>query len=427
MVLNRIETSDLDIKDIECTSFSNDTIPLKRFGIQCIIAGFFCNFTIFGIGFTYGIFQEYYLSSDGPLRYEDESLVAIIGTTATSLVYLGVILQGKVRKYLKTFISMAVGSFVLSLGLIIASFCSKTWQFSLTQGLMFGIGSSLVYMPPTVYSPQYFNKYRGIAMWISFSGSGIGSLIFAFLTKYLMNIIGWKWTLRTLGLIGLIITLPCSFIVVPHPDYEEKKVSMSFYVHTFKSFSLYLQLFCGLFQSLGYLIPLTFMSTYAITLGFTSNQGATFIAINNVVNACSKILLGLLADYIGKEKMQLICCAGSMVAVYALWLVPQKGTYTAFVVIYGIFSGPIISLLPACISETFGIEVYYSISGFLYLCRGIGNYLGSPIAGLLLEDSKVGPSNYFGVIQYTGVAFFCATACSISFNLFLKYDKRIYK
>lgn len=400
---------------------------IRKLGMQCVVAGFLCNFTVFGVGFTYGVFQEFYLSANGPLSHENSSRVAVIGTLATSITYLGGIFQGKIRKHILTFAAMAVGSILLSLGMVLASFCKETWEFAMTQGIMFGLGGSLVYLPPVVYCPQYFDKHRGIAMGILFSGTGFGSLVFAFLTRALTSGVGWKWALRILGFIALAITMTCSFLVHPHPNYKVKNKSIWSQLYVFKSGAFYLQMSCALFQSMGYLIPLVFMSTYGVTLGFTSNQGATFIGINNVANACSKIVLGHAADYIGRFNMQLLCCAASMITIYALWLVPERGTFLAFVVLYGVALGPIISLLPACVTEAFGVEAYYSVSGLLYLFRGVGNMLGSPIGGLLIEGKGEYPRSYFNAIQYTGAVLAVATVCSVLCTVAQRLDKHHLK
>lgn len=397
---------------------------IKKNGILCVVAGFFCNFTVFGIGFTYGIFQEFYLSADGPLRGADPAKVAIVGTLATSVTYMGAVFQAQIRNYVPTYVAMAIGSVLLSLGMILASWCRRTWEFALTQGLMFGLGSSLVYMAPVVYSPQYFDKHRGAAMGCVFAGTGFGSLFFSFVSRALISDIGWQWTLRILGLIALVITMTCSFFVHPHPDYKPRKSAVGRKLYVFKSFAFYLQMLCGLFQAVGYLIPLVYMSTYGVSLGYSSKQGAIFIALNNVINALSKIVVGQGADYIGRLNMQLICCIGCTMTVYGLWLVSEKSTFLAFVVLYGVTSGPIISLLPACLTEVFGIDVYYSVSGMLSLCRGIGNFLGAPMAGLLIDSHTTKPSGYFNAIQYTGASFAVASMFSLAFNAAQNVDRK---
>lgn len=398
--------------EIEDPEVESSIEKIRRQGIQILIAGFFTNFIVFGVGFTYGVFQEFYLSPEGPLSHESAATVALIGTLATSITYMGAVFLSTIRQYVPTNISMCVGGILLSMGLICASWCTKVWQFALTQGIMFGLGSSATYIPPIVFAPQYFNKHRGIAMGIVFAGTGFGSLVFAFLTRYLIVHLGWQWAVRILGFISMAVTMVCSQFVHPHPNFLSNTGSILVSSSVLKSRKFNLQMFGALLQAMAYLVPLVYMASYGTTLGFSSNQGATFIAINNVVNAISKVVLGHFADNIGKINMLTLCCGMSMITVYALWLIPNRSTFISFVVLYGVTSGPIISLIPACLSETFGVQTYYSVSGMLYLFRGIGNLLGSPIAGLLIKGNPGNTSSYFNVIQYTGAALAASTICS---------------
>ncbi|SGZ56377.1 CIC11C00000002367 [Sungouiella intermedia] len=407
--VNSEPATTMEIEDLEVESSIE---KIRRQGIQILIAGFFTNFIVFGVGFTYGVFQEFYLSPEGPLSHESAATVALIGTLATSITYMGAVFLSTIRKYVPTNISMCVGGILLSMGLICASWCTKVWQFALTQGIMFGLGSSATYIPPIVFAPQYFNKHRGIAMGIVFAGTGFGSLVFAFLTRYLIVHLGWQWAVRILGFISMAVTMVCSQFVHPHPNFLSNTGSILVSSSVLKSRKFNLQMFGALLQAMAYLVPLVYMASYGTTLGFSSNQGATFIAINNVVNAISKVVLGHFADNIGKINMLTLCCGMSMITVYALWLIPNRSTFISFVVLYGVTSGPIISLIPACLSETFGVQTYYSVSGMLYLFRGIGNLLGSPIAGLLIKGNPGNTSSYFNVIQYTGAALAASTICS---------------
>lgn len=115
-----------------------------------------------------------------------------------------------------------------------------------------------------------------------------------------------------------------------------------------------LQILGSALQSAGYLNPLVYMPSYARTLGYSEGTDAVLIGVNNGVNALFKVILGYAADRIGRINMVVICCVISIITVFGLLLVHQQGAYISFVVIYGIFSGAIIALLPACVGELFG-------------------------------------------------------------------------
>lgn len=403
-----------------------DAAVTKRHGYFVIIAGFVNNFIIFGISFTYGVFQEFYLTPEGPLHGKSAAAVSLIGTISTCLTYSLGILNGPLSSRFPIRYIMCVGSTVMSLGMILAGFCDEqqTWQFALTQGVMYGVGASLSYLPPVVCGPQYWDKRRGIAMGLVFSGTGVGGLAMAPLSRKLISTVGWRWALRTLGLIAFCCTFAVSFLVHPHPNYRPSNIGLV-NLRIAKSLKFMTHVSGGFLQSAGYLIPLFYMSSYGETLGLSNSTGAVLIGVNNAVNAASKIVLGFIADYVGRINMLLFCCLMSATTVFALWLIPQQSTFISFVVLYGIFSGPIIALLPACLVELFGVQNYHSMSGLMYFSRGMGNLLGSPIAGLFVKKNSAGsPADYKNAILYNGALLAANCLCFIFLRGQIGYERK---
>ena len=407
---------DLAMESLEVENIPEDVEKLvlqllheNREGISVIILGFLCNFMVFGIGFSYGIFLEFYTSSTGPLKHYSSSKVALVGTVGTSLTYLIGIFNKTMMYYVKPRNVMILGSIIMTTGLLLAASSTHIYQFILTQGILFGVGSSFLYLPPVVCTPIFFNKHRAIAMGIVYSGTGFGGLVLATLTRYLIDEYGWRWCLRTLALINLVATILASFLLVVPKHQEFRSNNKLFNVSQVGSYRVWLQMAGTVLQSAGYLIPLFFMSKYAETLGFSKSQGAMFIGVNNAINAVFKIILGFGADYIGHLNMIIICSLASSISIFALWMVETRATFLSFVVVYGIFSGAIISILPACLVELFGVGNYQALNGLMVFGRGVGNMLGSPVAGLLIAGSGAYSSAYRNCIIYNGVLLFAST------------------
>lgn len=412
-----IGTTDDAIGDL-----SHDTLIRRSYMI--IAAGFIANFVIFGFAFTYGVFQDFYLSQSGPLFEKPISSVSIIGSVATGLTYLLTVMNNFLLRFLSIKQTMIIGSFLIAMGLICASFAHEIWQFALSQGVLFGIGSSMTYLPPVVHAPPYFNTHRGIAMGILFSGTGVGGLVLAPLTRYLISRVGWQWALRICGIISFTCLLPICFLVYPHPTYIASPSSSSAKIEPLNlklvfSRKFILHMSGALLQSAGYLIPGYYMSSFGQALGFSSSQGAVFIGVNNAVNAVSKVIVGHFSDRFGRLNMLVSCCLLSAITVFALWLTSTRDTFISFVVIYGVVSGPIISLLPTCMVELFGVQNYQSTTWFLYFCRGMGTFLGSPIAGLFVQNGAFSVHDYRNAILYNGSLFSANFLCFMCMRVFV--------
>lgn len=307
----------------------------------------------------------------------------------------------------------------MSLGLISASFAHEIWHFSLSQGVLFGIEGSMVYLPPIVHAPPYFTAHRGIAMGLLFSGSGAGGLALAPLTRHLISKYGWQWALRICGIFSFGALVPISFLVKPHESQAGDKTKGNFRLNLklMSSNKFILHMTGAFLQSAGYLIPGYFMSSFGQTLGFTQSQGAIFIGVNNAVNAASKIIVGYFADRVGRLNMLVLCCFLSYVSVLALWTVAERGTFVSFVILYGVASGPIVSLLPTCMAELFGVQYYQATTWFLYFSRGVGTFLGSPIAGLFIVNNGVAARDYQNAIIYNGMLFVLTFFCFLGMRL----------
>jgi MFS family permease len=101
------------------------------------------------------------------------------------------------------------------------------WHLFLTQALLVGIGSSMLYYPVISLTPVYFDRHRGFAMGIAMAGSGAGGLVLAPATQSLLVRYGAPVTLRVLGVWNLVICIALSFVIRPHPAYQPIRPSLA--------------------------------------------------------------------------------------------------------------------------------------------------------------------------------------------------------
>ncbi|KDE08182.1 hypothetical protein MVLG_01661 [Microbotryum lychnidis-dioicae p1A1 Lamole] len=107
-----------------------------------------------------------------------------------------------------------VGAFIASSGPFLASFCSKSFTgLLITEGLIFGIGQSLIFFPAATLPSSYFQKRRNMATGLTYAGGGIGGAGFSLLSSVLLRRWGVAWSLRCLSLVYLCITLPASYLI----------------------------------------------------------------------------------------------------------------------------------------------------------------------------------------------------------------------
>lgn len=70
--------------------------------------------------------------------------------------------------------SCAIGLVVLAIALVSSSFAQSVWQLVLTQGVLYGIGGSLLYCPVILFMDEWFVRRKGLGfgvMWVSYISS----------------------------------------------------------------------------------------------------------------------------------------------------------------------------------------------------------------------------------------------------------------
>ena len=145
--------------------------------------------------YSFGIFFTNFLTYFGDTR----SHTACIGSLFFSVPLLcGPIAALTTRKigYRK---STMIGGLIASVGFSCGDFSNSVTILCVTYGLISGFGISLPYFSSVVVDAVYFKKKRALATGIAESGAGVGTVIFAPLTNYLISVYGWRGALLIVG------------------------------------------------------------------------------------------------------------------------------------------------------------------------------------------------------------------------------------
>jgi len=304
---------------------------------------------------------------------------------------------------------------------------AQIWHLLLTQGFLYGIGSSMMYFPILSVAPEYFDQHRGSAMGFVLSGAGIGGLVLSPIIRILIAKISIRWTLRFLCFFNLLVSLPIALTAAPSRFTSRRVTHID--ISLAKKPAFILSTVAAFLQAGGNLVPLTFLSEFSTALGYSAGFGAILLAINNGVNSGSRILTGVAGDRFGRQNTLILTVVGSAITVCGFWLGSalngSKPLWLLFVVFYGIFAGGYNALFPTTIAEVFGMQAYASVNGFIYFVRGMGALFGSPVGGAILGDSIL--NNYRNVIWFDSALLFGASLCVIGVRYFDAVDKKGWK
>ncbi|KAM0806104.1 monocarboxylate transporter [Usnea florida] len=408
------------------------------------ICAFFAVFQTIGPNLSYGVFQTFYTASDQSILYPQEgsnkALIAFIGTLAAGLTWGGSIYVNPLMSRFPNPKHLAVpGCLLMSTAFLLASFSTKTYHLLLTQGLLYGIGSSLLYFPLISIAPEYFDRRRGTAMGLILSAAGLGGVAFSLTIRALLDRVGARWTLRALSLENFLVSLSTALTALPSRSANTPRPTLVNWTIARKP-AFILQTLAALLQASGNFVPMTFTPEFSVAVGYTAAFGAVLLAVNNGVNAVSRVLTGVLADAWGRQNVLILSVVGSALSVLVLWMGAahddremstgtsgdKQGLWVAFVVLYGMLAGGYMALFPVTISEVFGIQAYASVNGFVYFVRGCGAAFGAPVGGQILGEG-VGAGSYRRLIWYDGALLLGCSVCVLGVRGFDAVEKRRWR
>ncbi|KAH9854291.1 MFS general substrate transporter [Lenzites betulinus] len=378
--------------------------PSQTYQCLLVFAGFMMTFHVIGINSIYGLFQEFYTSPETNIRgaQGQDALVSLVGTIGSGLTWSGsIFVNPMIGRFENVKLISLTGAFIMSVGIFLASFSTQLWQLYLTQGLLYGIGSSMYYFPIMSLTPAYFDRNRGAAMGIVLAGSGVGGLVLSPVFHVLLTRLGIRWALRILGVWNFVLGIPISSVLTKKHGMAANvagrtRVSMAM----IKRGTFILQSLGALLQAAGNMVPVYFLTTYSVSvLSYSSSTGSLLLAINTAVNSAARIGMGILADRVGRQNTMVLSVIFSGIAVFALWYDSDRVRFLAFIVFYGILAGGYNALLPTTITEVYGVQNYSSVNAFIYFIRGLGALFGAPIAGVILGSHQRGTGTTGGMLN----------------------------
>lgn len=371
-----------------------------------VVMGAFCvQITSFGIVSSWGVMQDYFhqaLFSDNPQALVDLSFV---GTLALICINGGSpIVQVFVARYGLRPV-MITGTFLITLGMEMAGFATEVWHLYLTQGILFGLGASCMYVTVMSVTPQWFTKHRGLALGIVAGGSGAGGLILPFIITSLNRSMGSGWTYRVLGFICLACgTMSCILVKerVPRPR-EKKKLSQIVQFDVLRNTNFLMFCIASDIALFGYFIPLFFVPAYATHLGMSDSQGSSLISVCSAMNFVGRLAAGYMADRIGRLNSNIIFHLLTAISCFLIWTFAYSfGPLMAFSTVYGFSCGAYFTLMSPISASLLGMEKFPSGLSLLLLFNAFPVF-GANISSAI--ETAVTSEPFFTYKMFAGTAF----------------------
>ncbi|EGN95870.1 hypothetical protein SERLA73DRAFT_187115 [Serpula lacrymans var. lacrymans S7.3] len=391
---------------------------------RVVWGAFLVLFVQFGVMNSYGIFESQYLADQ--LRTDTASSISWIGTFQLFTFFFAGAFIGRLFDSFGPTPLIVPGSILLVFGLMMTSLCKEYYQFFLAQGLVFGIGSAMVFYPALSAITHWYLKRRGTMMGLTTAGSSLGGVVFPIVLNKLIPAVGFPWAVRVVAFICLAFLIPAIYLIkgrLPRRQFAGFGSLLDF--GGLKD-PVYLLFLVGSFVTvLGTYNPYYYIETFAVAHNYSPNVYLYVLAIQNAGSFFGRVIPGIMADKLGFMNILALACSGAALVLYTWLAVDSPAGLIVWAVAYGFTSGAFIALMPACIGKiTPDTTKYGGRAGLLFGFVSFAGLTGPPIAGALINHDGGNFRDmiiFSGVVCTAGACLFWAARFKFAPGLFVKF------
>ena len=294
-------------------------------------------------------------------------------------------------------IGRAVDRFGISTALIGASLLSGTGYLAAAVSpsililsvvhFVIGLGSAASFGPLIADISHWFHRRRGIAVAVAASGNYLSGAIWPMVLAGLLSDNGWRAVCLALAVIVTVLLIPLALLLrrrVP-------ELSMT----AAANFSLANRAACGFsprtlawllaLAGIGCCVAMSMPQVHIVALcvdrGFGPAVGAEMLSLMLLGGVVSRLISGLIADWLGGVLTLLI---GSVLQMLALFLyLPAGGLVSLFVVslVFGLAQGGIVPAYALIVREYMPAREAGARVGFVIMATIFGMALGGWMSG----------------------------------------------
>ncbi|AXF19493.1 MFS transporter [Burkholderia pyrrocinia] len=371
------------------------------YGWYVVAAAFAVTFVGFGSAYTFSAFVESLQRDFAASRGQ----IALVFSVAGFLYFGFGIVSGPLADRFGSRRLAVAGMLLTGAGLAAAGAAHTLLQVYVAYGLGVGLGVGCAYVPAVGAVQRWFVRRRGFASGLAVAGIGVGTLVMPPLASALIAHVGWRGAYFTLAVIAVVLGAGMSLLIENDPrrrgllpdgdggrNAGASAAGAGATVHagatvreavTSRPFaSLYA---ACLVCSFGVFVPFVHLVPYALDHGVAPSTAVLLLGAIGVGSTAGRFFLGGLADRFGRRASLLAMFAGMAVALVAWAGAGTVATLAAFALVFGVFYGGWVAVLPAVVMDYFGGRNVSAIIGILYTSVAFGTLIGPAAAGFIYD------------------------------------------
>jgi MFS family permease len=308
---------------------------------------------------------------------------------------------------------IALGSFLVGVGLALCSFITTWWNFYVFFGIITAAGvGSIGWVPNTTIIQNWFKAHRGLAIGIISSGVGIGIFVCVPSIQHLISQLGWRTAYRIMACFIPLVVAPMAIALLRKPARttlpRDASLSQEEAIRTdplpldeewaSQPWTIRRAIATKQFRLLSASFPLGAFATQSILahqVAFFVDQGVETLLASytvgmvGIASVGAKILWGTLSDKIGREvtyTIGIFCAICGMISLVVFSFHPSPALPYFYGVSFGMGYAAAAALPAIITADFFEGSAYGGIFGALILLNGLGGASGAWFAGFLYDQ-----------------------------------------
>jgi predicted MFS family arabinose efflux permease len=244
--------------------------------------------------------------------------------------------------------------------------------------------------------PNWFDKRYGLSLGIAMIGVGLGQLAAPLYANALVTEYGWRTAYLLIGLLIFLITVPNALFLLrdgPGDQVAKRTKSTASAPGASRAEAIAQPVFWRL--SLSFFLITVAASGCIVHLvplltdhGMTPANAAAMAALIGSSLLLSRLITGVLLDYISASVIGIVCFAGAACGIAMLMIGVQGPLIPLSIILIGTAFGVEGDLMAFMTRRIFGMRAYGAIYGLMFGTFNAGIVLGPPLMGLSFDLTK---------------------------------------
>jgi len=303
----------------------------------------------------------------------------------------GNVIVGRFVDRLGITIPIVAAALALGVGFVSAASASAVWQIAFFQGALIGIGTAASFGPLIANVSHWFRRRRGFAVAATASGNYLAGAIWPTVLQGFIQSDGWRATYIGIGIFCVVTMVPLALLLrrpAPNGIADNDGATAAAPLHSIdisRRTLMILLMIAGIGCCVAMSMPQVHIVAYCVDLGYGTERGAEMLSLMLAGGVVSRLMSGVLADYIGGVRTLLLGAA--LQCIVLLFYLPVDGLASLYAIslIFGLSQGGIVPSYAIIMREYFPANEAGQRVGIVIMATIMGMALGGWLSGWIYD------------------------------------------